>query len=68
MWDAVQDMHPKTLSCCFVLEPSARVNTLVILRDMLDEVMKCGARDTPLHLKILAMHEDTMAAGEEYTL
>ena len=68
MWDAVQDMHPKTLSCCFVLEPSARVDTLGILRDMLDEVMKCGARDTPLHLKILAMHEDTMAAGEEYTL
>ena len=45
MWDAVQDMHPKTLSCCFVLEPSARVNTLVLLRDMLDEVMESGARD-----------------------
>ena len=68
MWDAVQEMHPKTLSCCFVLEPSARVDTLGILRDMLDEVTKCGARDTPLHLKILAMHEDTLSAGEEYTL
>ena len=68
MWDAVQDMHPKTLSCCFVLEPSARVDTLGILRDMLDEVTKCGARDTPLHLKILAMHEDTMSAGEQYTI
>ena len=68
MWDAVQDMHAKTLSCCFVLEPSARVDTLGILRDMLDEVMKCGARDTPLHLKILAMHEDTISAGEQYTI
>jgi hypothetical protein len=68
MWDAVQDMHPKTLSCCFVLEPSARVNTLVLLRDMLQEVMESAARDAPLHLKILAMHEDTISAGEQYTI
>ena len=68
MWDAVQDIHPKTLSCCFVLEQSTRVETLVLLRDMLQEVMESGARDAPLHLKILAKHEDNMAAGEEFIL
>ena len=65
MYDAVQDMHPKTLSCCFVLEPSTRVNTLVILRDLLEVVMESGARDAPLHLKILAMHEDFREAGQD---
>ena len=34
MWDAVEDMHPKTLRCSFVLETSNRLrNPLVVLRD-----------------------------------
>ena len=66
MWDAVQDMHPKTLSCCFVLETSNRLrNPLVVLRDLLEVVMESGAPKAPLHLKILAMHEDFHEQGQD---
>ena len=66
MWDAVQDMHPKTLSCCFVLETSNRLrNPLVILRDLLEVVMESGAPKAPLHLKIVAMHEDLREQGQD---
>ena len=58
-------MHPKTLSACFVLESSTRVNNLVVLRDLLEVVMESGARDAPLHLKILAMHEDFRERGQD---
>ena len=68
MWDAVQDMHAKTLSCCFVLEPRNGLDTLELLRDMLAEVMESGAPKAPLHLKILAKHEDNKAKGEEFIL
>ena len=68
MWDAVQDMHPKTLSCCFVLEARNGLESQALLRAMLEEVMVSGAPKAPLHLKILAKHEDNKAAGEDFIL
>ena len=68
MWDAVQDMHPKTLSCCFVLEVRNGLESHNLLRAMLQEVMASGAPKAPLHLKILAKHEDNKAAGEDFIL
>ena len=66
MYDAVQDMHPKTLSACFVLETSNRLtNPLVVFRDLLDVVMESGAPKAPLHLKIVAMHENLRAEGQD---
>ena len=66
MWDAVQDMHPKTLSACFVLETSTRLkNPLVVFRDLLEVVSDSGAPKAPLHLKIVAMHEDFHEEGQD---
>ena len=62
----LQDMHPKTLSCCFVLETSNRLcNPLVVLRDLLEVVSDNGAPKAPLHLKIMAMHEDLREQGQD---
>ena len=54
MYDAVQDMHPKTLSVCFVLETSTRLrNTLIVYRNLMEVVMESGAPNAALHLKIV---------------
>ena len=62
---AVQDMHPKTLSVCFVLETSTRLkNPLIVYRDLMEVVMESGAPNAALHLKIVAMHEDRIKGNE----
>ena len=66
MHDAVQDMHPKILSACFVIETSTRLKTpLVVYRDLMVVVMESGAPNAALNLKIVAMHEDSIREGED---
>ena len=53
MYDAVQDMHPKTLSMCFIVMASSSTskrNIDVIYRDMMETVMESGRPRSPLHL------------------
>ena len=72
-YDAVQDMHPKTRSVCFVLETSTRLkNPLIVYRDLMEVVMESGApngwANAALNLKIVAMHEDRISEGVEDTI
>ena len=65
MWDGVQSAHSKTLSCSFVLTTaSKRANPAIELQDMMEEIMECGQRTLPLHLKIAAWHEDVRRLGQ----
>ncbi len=65
MWDGVQSVHSKTLSCSFVLTPaSKRTNVAIDLRDMMEEIMECWQRTLALHLKIAAWHEDILRLGQ----
>ena len=67
MYDAVQDMHPKTLSMCFIVYASpstSKRNVDVIFRDMVETVMESGRSKAPLHRKVLAYHYDLTEQGE----
>jgi len=64
MWDAVQGMHSKTLSACFLIEYSNRpAHIPIIYRDMLEIIMESGTASTPLHLKIAAWHAEREREG-----
>ena len=57
MYDALQAMHPKTLSACFLVlaSPStSKRNVDIIYRDMMEQVMESGRPRAQLHLKVLA--------------
>ena len=68
MYDAVQAMHPKTLSACFIIA----VHNTKCDRDqyhvMMEEVMSSGHPKTPLHLKVLAYHGNRVASGRALPL
>ena len=67
MHDAVQDMHPKTLSAYFIIMASpstSKRNVDIIHRDMMEQVMESGRPRAPLHLKVLAYHHDLAEQGE----
>ena len=71
MYDAVQNMHPKTLSACFIIMAStstSKRNVDIIYRDMMEQVMESGRPRAPLHLKVLAYHHDLVAQGEALPL
>ena len=69
MYDAVQDMHPKTLSACFIIATStSKRNPEIIYRDMMEQVMETGHARAPLHLKVLAYHGDRVAEREKLPL
>ena len=69
MYDAVQDMHPKTLSACFIIATStSKRNPEIIYRDMMEQVMESGRARAPLHLKVLAYHSDRIAERERLPL
>jgi hypothetical protein len=64
MYDAVQDVHPKTLSACFVmLTTTSKTNPEELFRDMVRSVMESGTAKSPLHLKIVAYHDDRLREG-----
>jgi hypothetical protein len=57
MWDAMQDRHQHTLSCCIVvtvLKKNAHIN----LRAVITETMQCWDATPQLHLKLVMYHED----------
>ena len=69
MYDAVQEMHPKTLSACFLVETSARLRyPEIIYRDLMEVVMESGTPNAALHLKIVAMHEERIHEGADKTI
>ena len=62
MWDAVQEAHAKTHSCCILLECSKCSEERYF--SLVEEMMACGERTTPLHLKMVINHEKFAARGE----
>ena len=64
MFDAVQAVHPKTLSACFVMSTAtSKANPDVLFRDMVRSVMESGTAKSPLRLKIVAYHDDRLREG-----
>jgi hypothetical protein len=52
MWDAMQDRHQHTLSCCIVvtgLKKNANTNFSAVIT----ELMQCWDAKIPLHLKLV---------------
>ena len=72
MYDAVQAIHPKTLSACFIVATStSKRNPELIYNDMMEKVMESGRARTPLlggHLKVLAYHHDRTTRREKLPL
>ena len=69
MYVAVQAMHPKTLSACFIVATStSKRNPDLIYNAMMDRVMESGRAQAPLHLKALAYHHDRTAQRERLPL
>ena len=68
MYDVVQDMHPKTLSGCFIIETYTKCNADILYRDMVEVVMKSGHPRAPLNLKVLPYHRNRVGAGEALPL
>lgn len=69
MYDAVQDMHPKTLSTCWILATSTtKTNPELKFRDMVHWVSDSVPRNAPLHRRILAYHGDRIRAKEALPL
>ncbi len=60
--DAVQSVHAKTLSCCFVIKTASKTWDVVAVKflDMMEDIMECGTRMMPLHLKIAGWHNDLL--------
>ena len=64
MNDAVQAVHPMTLSACFVMSTAtSKANPDVLFRDMVRSVMESRTAKSPLHLKIVAYHDDRLREG-----
>ena len=69
MYDAVQAMHPKTLSACFIVATStSKRNPEGIFDEMMEKVMESGRARMPLHLKVLAYHHDRTVKREKLPL
>ena len=59
-------MYPRTFSLCIVVEHSAKKPSVpTVFRDMLEEIMECRTRVTPLHLKIAAWHVEHKRHGDK---
>ncbi len=64
MYDAVQEMHSKTLSACFILVTStSKAHPDVLFRDMVKTVMERRTSRSLLHLKIFAYQNDRVRDG-----
>ena len=56
MYDKMQQVHPKTLSCSVIAK--AKKDTDVKFRLLCATIDAAGEKGAPLHLKIKAMHDD----------
>ena len=62
IWDAVQDVHPKTLVCSFIFVRGGKVTS--IERDFTARVQAIYDQgDAPLHLKIEVWHESVLSGA-----
>ena len=68
MYDAVQAMHPKTLSGCFIIMTFTKGCNADLYHDMVEAVMTSGHPRAPLHLKVLAYHRNSVNAGRTLPL
>ena len=68
MYDAVQAMHPKTLSACFIIAVYNTKCVRNLYHGMVEEVMMSGHPRAQLHLKVLAYHRNRVAAGQALPL
>ena len=72
----MQDMHPKTLSGCFIIatystKRNAEItkrNADILYRDMMEAVMKRGHPRAQLNVKALAYHRNRVGSGEALPL
>jgi hypothetical protein len=63
MWDRLQEMHSKTLSCPYIYK--GRGKTLATkFHDIVHDIMETSEAHTPLHLKIKAWHKGQKRSGE----
>ena len=62
MWDALQDMHPKTLACTFILTGNGKKLESKFAERVL-EISAIGETIAPLHIKIEAWHQDNLTNG-----
>ena len=62
MWDALQDMHPKTLACTFILIGNGKKLESKFAERVL-EISEIGETNAPLHIKIEAWHQDNLTNG-----
>jgi hypothetical protein len=63
MWDRLQEMHPKTLSCSYIYK--GRGKTLATkFHDIVHDIMETSDAHTPLLLKIKAWHKEQKWSGE----
>jgi hypothetical protein len=56
MYDLMQEMHPKTLSCCVIAKGSQRAGEK--FKRLTETINAAGEKGAPLHLKIKAIHDD----------
>jgi hypothetical protein len=53
MWDAMQDRHQHTLSCCIVVTGLKKNANYTNFSAVITEVMQCWDSKIPLHLKLV---------------
>jgi hypothetical protein len=63
LWDVVQSVHPKTLSCSIVTVGRHEMADADWL-ETCDRVLDAGFEDAALHLRLVAWHEDNVSSGE----
>ena len=63
LWDVVQGVHLKTLSCSIVTVAQHGMADADWL-ETCDSVLVAGFEDAPLHLRLVAWHEDIASSGE----
>ncbi len=56
MYDLMQEMHPKTLSCSVIAK--GRQSAGEKIKRLTDTIDAAGEKGGPLHLKIKVMHDD----------
>ena len=69
MWDVLQGFHPKTLSTCWIIETcTSKRYPEVIYRGLMEGLLWRAHRSSPLHLKIVADHSDSIREGRDIPL
>jgi hypothetical protein len=62
VWDEIQDMHPKTLACIFIITGTGK-KLNIRFQERVEEIFDMCDELTPLHLKIEAWHKANPERG-----